>query len=95
MASTRNSHPKRAYRRKQKARVRRNRLRFADTHYHSAYWTRTAPDGTVYVMPSNDAMRTKRAYKAVARRRIRRARLNECADRGHYRKIYDLWWTLY
>lgn len=94
MPSTRNSYPKRAYRRKQRARVRYNRLVFAGVRYDSAYWPVTAPDGTRYVTPARGEG-IKKTHKTVARRRARRAKWNEYGNGGSYRKVYDMWWLMY
>lgn len=95
MPSLKNSYPKRAYRRKQRALKARRRLALTHRTYDSGYTYYEKEDGTVYVVRRAYYRNLKRECKQQTRRKTRRAKFNAYGQYANYRKYDNLWWNIY
>ncbi len=95
MPNVKNSYPKRAYRRKQRAVVNARRIALAKRAYDAGYVYKQTSDGREYLIRTSYYERVKQAYKRQARRKARYAGYADYGRNGNYRKLFDLWWSIY
>ena len=95
MPNTKNSYPKRAYRRKRRAVVNSRRLELIKRTYDTGYTYKETTDGREYLVQAPNYPICKKEYKRQARRKVRRAKYADYGRYGHYRKLFDLWWSIY
>ena len=95
MPNSKNSYPKRAYRRQRRAVYDRRRRRICNDNYDTGYYVKEKANGITYLAQKPNYQGLKKNYKVIGRRKARRAPFNAYGLHANYRKLFDLWWSIY